>query len=265
MRVPPLFARATLPAIAEELPFLDAHGLLPEVYLPAEALDRIDTADLAPLFRHRELGKDLSFHAPFMDLSPAGSDPRVLEITRYRFTQVRELARALKPKTVVFHPGYDRWRFGFQQETWLDRSRPVWSEVLEWGEALGVRILLENVFETRPDSLAELRRRVGESLGFCFDSGHFLLFSEVGLLEWLEALGDGLAELHLHDNKGDRDSHLPVWEGNFDFGSLFDHLRSNGLQPLTVLEHHTRDSTVRSLRNLERWQSRQSDGYHADP
>ena len=252
MAIKPFFARASLRTLERDLEFLADNGLLPEIYLPAELLDSLEESHLEPLIRWREQGREVSFHAPFMDLSPGGLDPRVLEVTRHRFLQVRELAERIEPRHIVFHPGYDQWRFGQKPGLWLDNSLEIWSESVEWSERSGVRTVLENVFDTEPDHLLSLRERLGEGLGFCFDTGHFLLFSEIALQEWMDAIGPALAELHLHDNRGDGDDHLPVGEGKFDFPFLLDHLGRNSLAPLTVLEHHSREETLVSLANMER-------------
>jgi sugar phosphate isomerase/epimerase len=248
-----LFGRASLRNLEDDLVFLESHGLLPEVYLPGEILDSVGKKDLAPLIKWRESGKDVSLHAPFMDLSPGGLDPRILEVTRLRFSQVRDIVEIIRPRHVVFHPGYDRWRFGYQKDLWLNNSMDIWTEVVDWGDKLGSKILLENVFDVVPDHLVKLRDKIGKSLGFCFDTGHFLLFSDLSLDGWLSAMGESLAELHLHDNFGDRDSHLPVGDGIFDFPGLLSHLDKEGISPLIVLEHHSRKETLLSLKKMRRY------------
>ncbi|MFV2081884.1 MAG: hypothetical protein ACC669_08455, partial [bacterium] len=54
----------------------------------------------------------------------------------------------------------------------------------------------------------------------------------------------------LHDNRGDMDSHLPLGEGIFDFQSLFSFLNAHDRSPLIVIEHHSREETLRSLASL---------------
>ena len=93
---------------------------------------------------------------------------------------------------------------------------------------------------------------LGEELGFCFDTGHFLIFSRVTLNEWIDAFGDGLFGLHLHDNDGRMDLHQPVGEGAFDFRSLCCQIQDMGLDPVVVLEHHSMEDTLRSLKNFQR-------------
>jgi sugar phosphate isomerase/epimerase len=163
-----------------------------------------------------------------------------------------DLADKVKPGQVLFHPGFDQWRFGFRDDLWVKNSTPIWSEVLNQADRSGVRIVLENVFDPRPDHLGKLREKIGSELGFCLDTGHLTLFSEAPLEEWLEVFGDGLRELHLHDNDGSRDLHLPVGEGIFDFRGLCREVEIRGADPVVVLEHHTRARTRKSLENFRR-------------
>ena len=246
-----LHGRARLGNLEQDLDFLEILGLDPEVFLGAEDLDSLDRSAVSRMIRWREAGRALSFHAPFVDLSPAGLDPRVLDVTRHRFRQVMDLAEAVRPSNIIFHPGYDQWRFAFREDLWIENSLGLWTEVLDRSPRSSARILLENVFDARPDHLCELRRRVGGELGFCLDTGHLNLFSEVPPREWVSAFGDGLAELHLHDNDGSRDRHLPVGEGGFDFAGLFAEIASEGSDLAAVLEHHSREETGRSLVNLQ--------------
>jgi sugar phosphate isomerase/epimerase len=246
-----LHGRAGLNDLAGDLEFLNSYGLFPEIYLPGEQLDTLEDKTVEAMIKWREDGRELTFHAPFVDLSPGGFDPRVLEVTRLRFSQVMELAHRVGPRRIVFHPGYDKWRFAYHEELWLSNSMKIWSEVLEAAETAGTRVCLENVFDNRPDHLGALRDRLGDELGFCLDTGHLLLFSEVELTQWLDVFGSGLIELHLHDNDGTQDQHMPVGEGGFDFKALCCQVEARGLDPVVVLEHHSREETVRSLQNFQ--------------
>jgi sugar phosphate isomerase/epimerase len=246
-----LHGRATLGGLDADLCFLESLGLFAEIYLPAELLDSLGEKTVTSLLDWRERGRELTFHAPFVDLSPGGLDPKVLEVTRYRFSQVMDLIDKVRPSQVLFHPGFDEWRFGFRDDLWIENSLRVWSEVLRRAERSGVSVVLENVFDPRPDHLIRLRDRVGPELGFCFDTGHYLLFSEVALKDWFDAFGEGLRELHLHDNDGHRDLHLPVGDGVFEFRSLCLEVFSRDLEPVVVLEHHSRENTRKSLKNFQ--------------
>lgn len=246
-----LYGKASLKYLDRDLEFLDSSGLFPEIYLPGELLDSINEKDISTMVKWREMGKEVTFHAPFVDLVPGGFDPRVLEITRLRFSQTMELAHKVGPRQIVFHPGFDEFRFAFREELWIENSLRVWGELLEAAQRVNTRICLENVFDTRPDHLARLREKLGKELGFCLDTGHYLIFSQVPLEQWLDAFSDGLFELHLHDNDGRQDLHQPVGEGTFDFTSLCRQIDARSLEPVVVLEHHTAEETTRSLMNFQ--------------
>jgi len=246
-----LHGKAGLNDLARDLEFLDSISLFPEVYLSAERLDTLSGEDLSTMLRWREEGKGVTFHAPFVDLSPGGFDPKVLEVTRFRFFQTMELAEKVGPQRIVFHPGFDDFRFAFREDLWIENSLQVWEELLEAAARIPTRICLENVFDKRPDHLGRLRERLGEELGFCLDTGHYLIFSQVPLQEWLDAFSDGLCELHLHDNDGRQDLHQPVGEGTFDFTTLCREIQDRDLDPVIVLEHHSREETTRSLKNFQ--------------
>jgi sugar phosphate isomerase/epimerase len=246
-----LYGKASLKYLEKDLEFMDSCGLFPEIYLSGELLDALDEKDVARMVQWREDGRGLTFHAPFVDLAPGGFDPRVLEITRLRFSQVMELAGKVGPVQIVFHPGFDEFRFAFREELWLENSLLVWGELLEDAQRVGTRVCLENVFDTRPDHLVKLREKLGKDLGFCLDIGHFLIFSQVTLQEWLDGFAGGLSELHLHDNNGQRDLHQPVGEGTFDFKSLCCQIQAMDLDPVIVLEHHSHEDTTRSLMNFK--------------
>ncbi len=55
--------------------------------------------------------------------------------------------------------------------------------------------------------------------------------------QWVRIMAPYLVEVHLHDNAGSRDDHLPMGEGNIDFPSLFRLIRRHvRVKPLYSLE-----------------------------
>lgn len=57
------------------------------------------------------------------------------------------------------------------------------------------------------------------ALGFCYDSGHDLIYAAEPYL-MLDKYGDKLKALHLHDNKGVMDEHLVPGEGKLNWGMV---------------------------------------------
>ena len=223
-----------------------------EIYLPAAVLGQLERADLEVLLDNLDWGPALTLHAPFMDLNPGAVDPMVRSATQMRFKQLLSVAAVLHPRAVVFHAAYDRWRYAGKREVWLENSMETWPRIVEAASKIdGMRIAVENVFDEDPEALAMLIERINSpQFGFCFDTGHFNLFSTVTMEAWFERLGKHLVEVHLHDNKGDADSHWALGKGTVDFARFFQLLQQTGAKPVYTIEAHDVEDVEPSLEKV---------------
>ncbi len=223
-----------------------------EIYFSAAMLDSVSAADVAALGKTLEYGPCLSIHAPFMDLSPGAVDEKVRTVTISRFNAVLDHAAILQPKTIVFHSGYEKWKYALKPEIWLEKSLLTWEPLIRRAEEAGTIIAVENIFEDEPGTLGMLMDRLGsDRFGICFDTGHCNLFSKVSLDDWMEVLNPHIKALHLHDNDRSSDQHLPVGDGSFDFSRFFRLLA--GRDCVFTLEAHSPDHVIRSIENLKRF------------
>jgi sugar phosphate isomerase/epimerase len=237
------------PMLAKNLDAVLELGLQPEIYFNGDTLDHLSPAEVERTSAALAAQKiPATFHGPFMDLNPGAVDERVREVTFFRLNQVLDLAAAFHPKAIVFHPGYDRWRYDDDVDLWLRKSLLTWTPLVKRAEALSVKIALENVFDQDPTALGRLLARVDSPfLGYCMDVGHGHLFSRVPLPEWIEALGPHLFEIHLHDNHGQADEHLPPGRGSIDFPGVFSRITAKGLHPIYTIEPHEFEYLLPSL------------------
>jgi sugar phosphate isomerase/epimerase len=65
---------------------------------------------------------------------------------------------------------------------------------------------------------------------------------------WLEALGERLFEMHIHDNRGKYDEHLPVGDGNIRYEEIF--RITMGKKFIFTLEPHKIEDLKRSISNF---------------
>lgn len=238
------------PKIDEHIELLRREGICPEIYFPSSAIDNLGDKDIISIKERFDYGPSLSIHAPFMDLSPGAVDPKVRDVTIERFSSILDISEILRSTTIVFHSGYEKWKYSHKIDVWIDGSMKTWPGLIKRAEALGVKIAIENIFEDDPANLILLMRELhSENFGLCFDTGHFNLFSRVPLSDWLDALEPYIFELHLHDNNKDRDSHLPIGEGTFDFPYLFSKL--NNRDCLYTIESHTPERVLKSIEMLK--------------
>jgi sugar phosphate isomerase/epimerase len=226
-----------------------ARRVNPEIYFSSAALDTCQDADVRHLGAAlKKAGLSYTFHAPFMDLAPGGVDSKIRRATQERLEHVLHLAALIRPTTVVFHPEYDPWRHDEVFDLWFHGSIEMWTPLVQEAEKIGVTLALENIFDQEPKILKKLLDAINSPrCGFCFDTGHWLIFSKRDWHEWIAVLEGRLVEVHLHDNNGKKDQHLPPGDGKFDFSGFFRLLRERRLSPIYTLEVHQEEDLPRSF------------------
>lgn len=232
------------------------HRLNPEIGLDALALERYALSDFRNIAtQFMEAGLTVTLHGPFMDLSPGSQDPAVRKLTRYRFEQMLELVPLFQPKSVVCHAGYDKLRYAYGRNDWIETSLEMWSWLGSRLKDEGSALMLENVYEEGPGDIRILFDNLqGEEVGFCLDTGHQAAFGQRPLADWIKSLGPFLRQIHLHDNSGKADEHLAPGRGTIDFRPLFDFLKTCPKEqpPIITLEPHTEEDLWPSLEYLEK-------------
>jgi len=226
------------------------YGLNPEIGFDAEALERFNFSDfqrVAEKLHDHHL--TITLHGPFIDLSAGSADPAVKAVTRSRFEQLLKLVPVFRPRAVVCHAGYDRKRYGYFKDDWIESSLDTWSWLADSLIERESRLMLENVYEDDPQDIRIILENLKiQNVGFCLDAGHLFAFGQSKLKPWLEELGSYIGQLHLHDNHGRNDEHLPLGHGKIDFKLLFAFLISNNLpRPIITLEPHQEEDLWPSL------------------
>jgi len=235
------------------LPLVIKEGINPEVSFNDTTLDRFSKSDFLEMaIRLLDEGLTITFHAPFMDLRPGAIDPRIRAVTLERLMQVFDLVPLFRPRSVVCHPSFDHRYYVSTEQLWLENNVNTWQRCLERIREMDTVIALENVYEVEPRHLNLLLDALDpDRTCFCFDTGHFNVFSRVPLEVWMESMGPRIGQLHLHDNNGMLDEHLPVGQGTFPFREFFGMLRERELKPIITLESHTEKDLWQMLENIK--------------
>ncbi len=127
---------------------------------------------------------------------------------------------------------------------WVRANTAFLAPVAEYAREKGVRICIENMPSEREaadnhlyGSCAQNISALAEKLdcGICWDVGHANI-SGYKQSEQLEVLKGRLEVLHLHDNDGVRDAHLPPFDGNVDWEDVAFGLRCCGFSGLLDIE-----------------------------
>jgi sugar phosphate isomerase/epimerase len=158
-----------------------------------------------------------------------------------------ETAALLQPMKIVVHPSH----FGGLAVHVLDLVRGYAMEslaaVVEKGEELGMVLCLENMFPktlslVEPEDFHEVFGRF-PSLKLTLDTGHARLGASGSrrILELIKRFPDRLEHIHVSDNLGHGDHHLPIGTGVIDFAEMARALKRIGYDKTITLEIFARD------------------------
>ncbi|MBP5662423.1 MAG: sugar phosphate isomerase/epimerase [Clostridia bacterium] len=165
--------------------------------------------------------------------------------------QVEEIKAALKlcarfgiDRTTV-HAGYG---FSADRADMMQKNARYFRSLLPTAEACGVILMIENISEpiyNRPfvietaENILELRRILGDHplIGACWDTGHANMIA-LDQYENIINLRGILKGVHLQDNNGDRDDHMPPLMGNINFNDVVKGLIDIGYDGAFNLETH---------------------------
>jgi len=224
-----------------------------EIYFHHWVLDDLDKRQCRDTAKRlTEAGLKITFHAPFLDLRPGALDEKIRRACVDRLKEAFDLAPYFHPLKIVCHAGFDERYYVFGEDLWLESSIKTWEELLVPAENYGTLIALENTYEQSPEMLRRLFDALdSERVCFCLDVGHFNVYSYEPLSRWLDRLGPYLRHLHLHDNFGRQDEHLPVGKGTFPFAELFAMLKRKKIKPTVTLEAHKPEHLWHSIRNID--------------
>ncbi|MCK5803121.1 MAG: sugar phosphate isomerase/epimerase [Lentisphaeria bacterium] len=116
----------------------------------------------------------------------------------------------------------------------------------------GVRVAFENMSHDNFPLLREVAARFSaDRVGICYDAGHGNIGDNDGLGD-LESLKDRLISVHLHDNDGTGDQHLPLFDGTIDWPRLARIIASSSYSKPPNLESAIRASAYEDEREFLR-------------
>ena len=189
-------------------------------------------------------------HAPFAELCPCAIDPQVRSVAKARLLQTVETAQKLGISRIVVHAGFIPTVYF--PEWFVPQSVEFWKELLERVPE-GITLALENVMEPGPEMQMQIVSAVGDPrLRLCLDVGHANCeLSRTRPEDWVAPMLPWLSHVHLHDNFGKNDLHLPLGQGNLPVERLLHRLLTESDVTFT-LENQNCAASLAWLREHER-------------
>jgi len=158
-----------------------------------------------------------------------------------------EVAAELGSQKVVLHPGHIGGMGIYVKETALAHANDSLASIIGRAQALGLCVCLENMFPRcrsffKPADFVEILRQF-PNLKLTLDTGHANIGSPGGrrILEFIEKFGHRIGHLHVSDNFGEGDDHIPLGAGKIDFLKIVKALKQCGYDDTATLEIFSED------------------------
>ncbi len=208
-------------------------------------------------------------HGRFWDLNPVSLYPEMRKLSYNQTIESIDACKELGGDITTIHPG----RSWFRGNEELFKKCKKWfqeylTDTSKYAEEKGIKLALETGSHSAdyPGNPKELLQSVKnhENIGITIDIGHLYLSAQnrdVNAEKWIgkviEMLETELINVHVHDNNGHNDDHLPPGRGEIDFEPIVKALTENYDGPLILEIWDLTDplevvkKSIRYLRSLE--------------
>jgi len=198
-------------------------------------------------------------HASFYDVNLASLNPLMRRASVAQLKECIELAKDVNAKSVVVHPGQlpKDYPESMLKQSFLNLIDGI-SSVIEMAEGFDITLALENTHKGGdygvirfPEDYSNIIGRFDSPhLKAAFDIGHANTFN-MDLGASIMKISDYLVNIHIHDNDGERDTHLPVGEGIIDFRNILKVLKKLDYKGPLIIENTTFEDAIKSRESLD--------------
>ena len=199
---------------------------------------------LLAALKHHQMG--LVCHMPtFVSLADLTDSVRRASLNEV--LESLEVAAEFHPLKIVVHPPYIGGLGVFVIEQARHKAtNSLWAIALK-AEQLGLNLCLENMFprcqfgvETT-DFIKIFDQQ--PNLKLTLDTGHANIDDPGGkrILEFIETFADRIGHVHISDNFGKEDNHLPIGTGTIEFDRILRALKKIAYEDTVTLEIFSRD------------------------
>ena len=247
-----IFPRKIIP-IEESLDYFESNKYIDymEIFHDYPNRDINKETDLIEMMNSYDL--NYTVHAPFIEVNPASVNPALGKTSIDEIKRSVDLANTLDSDIVVIHPG--RYIFGKDKE-YMQSVYRIAEENLkvigEYAKDNGVYACIENLPKIRTfmysdiNQLHESLERI--NLPMTLDIGH--AYTAGFTVD--EVCFDNIKHIHLSDNDGVHDSHLPLGDGISDFKRFFEIFKDyDGIYNFELSSKEYIEKSIEYLKSLK--------------
>lgn len=191
----------------------------------------------------RELKKlpvEYSVHPPAWDINLTSQIKELREAALDLHIKALDFSHKIAATQMVVHPGFLGSK-AFDKGEAGQRAREITNELAKMAKPLGLTLAFENVgyngqsiytFEEYIHALDG----VDENVRYLIDIGHANINGwDIGKL--IRVLAPRICGLHIHDNNGKEDQHLPMYEGTVKWDEVFEAMKLVPKEAEFILEY----------------------------
>ncbi len=213
----------------------------------------------------REIANDFSLtvgiHAPYIDVNPATLNRQLQTAVSKILQNALYFAEKAGAVYLLVHPGYvdanySRQHARIARENALKMLRGLVKSAEDSGIVIAVENLPKSAYKVplacTPNDLQSIVSYL--DVHVVLDLGH--ANTVMNALEFVKSLPqqviDKVYALHVHDNDGSTDAHLPLGRGNVQYDKVIDYLVSKGFRGPAILEVHDQREIRYSAQKLDK-------------
>lgn len=199
-----------------------------ELLLDGRAWDRMETTMERVLPYLKETNLSYTVHPPAWDTNLTSENQAIREASLEEYGKSIRFAHRIGATHVVIHPGFC-FSPAFCRQTAMLRAEEAVNRLCGIASPLDVLLAVENVGYHgsslfTQDEYVLFIERLDDAAVYLVDTGHAHI-NGWDIPSLLRQTASRLGCVHLHDNFGDADSHLPIGEGSIAWEPIWDALR----------------------------------------
>ncbi len=204
----------------------------------------------------------ITIHAPMSDVNIGSVNDTIRDHSVEIIKRTVEFVAELEIPLMTMHPAHLSPLGMLMTEEVSERNVRSLRAIMDYAAEYDVEIALENMpmvhwtLGNTPEEVALILNQVNEErinkLGFCLDIGHANVASDVAL--FIDRyFTDRLLNLHLHNNFGDKDSHLELDRGDIEVKEVLSEIIEvkGSLPPQLIIESNNLEEGISSKGKLE--------------
>ncbi|MHC1601574.1 MAG: sugar phosphate isomerase/epimerase family protein [Candidatus Nezhaarchaeales archaeon] len=197
-------------------------------------------------------------HAPFDGINISTPQPSLRRVSLKLIGKSMEKAHEIEAKLIVVHSGFKSpFDYLRPETTWnifLDVLKFMNKVASDLDIYVGIENMPSNAFaliHSHRDAMMLLDKISSlERIKLTFDVGHSNTISNDEVREFLLSVGDYIIHVHVHDNNGENDDHLPIGSGSINWRVFADIIKKLKLVGGLTLEVMNIRAAKRSLNVL---------------